>query len=59
MTILEEQVKEWRTLHNMFQDARHMTGQRQHDYLHNEVYPRLREYTQRYATKYDHLNIPK
>ena len=59
MTITIEQITEWRVLHNLFNDAKMMYGTRQREFLDNEVYPRLREYVQKYATKYDHLNKPK
>lgn len=59
MTILENQVKDWETLHKLFKDAQALAKPRQTEYLHAEVYPKLREYVQKYATKYDHLNRPR
>lgn len=59
MTILEEQVREWRQIYNMFNDARRMTGQKQADYLSNEVHPKLREYLNKYDTSPESTNKPK
>lgn len=55
---LQDQVEDWKGLHRMFSDAQKLPKERQTEYLHQEVYPRLKEYCQKYKTKYDHLNRP-
>ena len=58
-TTLEQQVKDWEFLHRLMGDARKLKEELQKTFLHAEVYPRLKEYAERYHIKYDHLNKPK
>jgi len=41
------------------QDSMKMKPELQKQFLHNEVYSRLKVYADTYGIKYDHLNKPK
>jgi len=56
---LEQQIKAWETLHKLMNDSRNMKPELQKQFLHNEVYSRLKSYFEIYHIKYDHLNKPK
>lgn len=58
-TKLEQQIKDWETLHKFMNDSRHMKPELQKQFLQNEVYSRLKVYFEKYGIKYDHLNKPK
>lgn len=53
------QVEDWKAIQRMIHDARRMPGQRKIEYLQYEVFPRLKEYCDKYQTKYDPLNRPR
>lgn len=58
-TKLEQQVKDWEIIHKHIQDARKLKEELRQTFLRNEVYPRVKEYAEKYNTKYDFLNKPR
>lgn len=58
-TNLEAQITDWEFLHRLMGDARKLKEELQKPFLRTEFYPRIKEYAEKYHTKYDHLNKPK